>query len=461
MSRILDQLGKMSLGSTHAYSDGKCSVSILRKSADAVWTVEAVHKSLGSVAIDIRTESDIHGLLHLRKRLPIASRSTLDIVMRMALRDVWSEATSIQRSQFGERLFHARTEAARLVRRLVQPTKTEFRSKSTHGTHGTAGARWGWSSSAAIVGVIALLLSIGFLYIATLAWADNRIDTAGRYGATISALGALAQCLGGAALFFALFLSQRQIHLQARAIEETSRLAEQGQITDRLQKALELLSNPSTTVAMGGIIALTRIARDSPQDHSSIVRVFIVELRKQSKDALGGDGRAQALKQEVFAAIAARLHGVESERGTREPLHFPDLSGIDLRGVVALGAELSGSNLAKVRFDGATLRGAHFSGATLEGVSFRDADLRGAVFGAFEQDVGGSTLRSVPTSYRNIDFRGADLFYSEGLTEALLAGALIDASTSPPTRPPPDWWASLLTAQCVGGDQGESDTNAG
>jgi uncharacterized protein YjbI with pentapeptide repeats len=87
------------------------------------------------------------------------------------------------------------------------------------------------------------------------------------------------------------------------------------------------------------------------------------------------------------------------------------LHGADLRGAILIGAKLQGADLQYAKLQGADLRR-----ADLRGAKFGNANLKGAkLFGA--------------------DLRGADLKGVEGLTQAQLHVAIIDANTQLPEFP--------------------------
>src|SRR5262249_35281182 len=65
-----------------------------------------------------------------------------------------------------------------------------------------------------------------------------------------------------------------------RNTDKTTALALQGQVTDRFSKAIDHLGSEKLDVRIGGIYALERIARDSPQeDHPTIMEVLTAFMR--------------------------------------------------------------------------------------------------------------------------------------------------------------------------------------
>src|ERR1051326_4057166 len=72
---------------------------------------------------------------------------------------------------------------------------------------------------------------------------------------------------GGALVFTALNFNLLRRNSEQTDQRRTHELTEQGQITDRYTKAVEQLGSDKLDVRIGGIYALERITRDSPNDH--------------------------------------------------------------------------------------------------------------------------------------------------------------------------------------------------
>ena len=68
----------------------------------------------------------------------------------------------------------------------------------------------------------------------------------------------LAQILGGLALLYGLYLTQRRIV----ATEDNVRVAQEGQVTERFTRAIEQLGDGNLAIQLGGIYALERLAKD-------------------------------------------------------------------------------------------------------------------------------------------------------------------------------------------------------
>jgi hypothetical protein len=116
----------------------------------------------------------------------------------------------------------------------------------------------------------------------------------------------------GAGLFAAgaLVFTARNFTLSRRAVELTLRtveITEQGQVTDRYTKAIEQLGSRTVDVAIGGIYALERIARDSPRDHGTVMEVLASFIREHSREPSprptpGADTPAHTTRPDVQAA---------------------------------------------------------------------------------------------------------------------------------------------------------------
>jgi len=103
--------------------------------------------------------------------------------------------------------------------------------------------------------------------------------------------------LAGLAVLLGFTLTGWRIHVsdkQAKAAEKRARVADlqvkamvDGQVTERFTRAIELLGSsengePNLEMRLGGIFALERIARDSPEDHWTIMEVLTAYVRENT-----------------------------------------------------------------------------------------------------------------------------------------------------------------------------------
>src|SRR5215203_3163744 len=172
-----------------------------------------------------------------------------------------------------------------------------------------------------------------------------------------------------------------------RRHSEDLRQAEQGQITERFTRAIEQLGEtnsngePKLELRLGGIYALERIAKDSPErDYSTVMEVLTAYVRQNSSTPSKETNETTDLKdprKELRADIKAVLVVVGRRQEDRVPEEYqvrPDFRGINLSKTILGGADLRGAFL----FGGADLRGADLSGADLRRTDLTGADLRGA-----------------------------------------------------------------------------------
>ena len=138
-----------------------------------------------------------------------------------------------------------------------------------------------------------------------------------------------------------------------------------------------------------------------------------------------------ACAEEVSARVGgagADLRGTNLARLDLGPADFAfaDLRGADLRGAVLLGARLLGADL----------RGAALQGADLRGADLRGADLRGARLA--RADLGGADLTLA-------DLRDIDLFQEDAVTEVPAAPA---AAEGRPRKSEPEKRSGAAARDC-------------
>jgi hypothetical protein len=252
----------------------------------------------------------------------------------------------------------------------------------------------------------------------------------------------LAQILGGTALLSGLYFTWRTLQVNR-----------EGQITERFTRAIEQLgathgdNSKNLELRLGGIYALERIARESEEDHWSIMEVLTAYVRQHAprrpEEAQQVEEDATVEKESVEDSIlrllpkksepsevsdlAADIQAIMTVIGRRtrswghgepEPLdlHETNLPGTNLESADLTGANLSGANLS-----GADLTGAWLPGANLSGANLSEAELSGANLSAAD----GSTATGTFWARANLsaaDLSGANLMDAD-LSEALLPGA--------------------------------------
>jgi Pentapeptide repeats (8 copies) len=129
-------------------------------------------------------------------------------------------------------------------------------------------------------------------------------------------------------------------------------LTEQGQVTDRYNKAIEQLGSTEIDVRIGGIYALERIAHDSARDYPTVMEVLAEFVRDHSPEQwppptvheAGAEPPGRTTRPDVQAAptVIAR----RTIRNDRRPINLnrtrANLTNVDLN-----NANLTRANLGK------------------------------------------------------------------------------------------------------------------
>jgi uncharacterized protein YjbI with pentapeptide repeats len=170
-------------------------------------------------------------------------------------------------------------------------------------------------------------------------------------------------------------------------------LSREGQVTDRYTRAIEQLGSEKLDVRIGGIYALERVARDSPEDHPTVMEVLTAFIREHSREQWppSEDGipeQERLTRPDVQAAVTVtgrrdakrdilpiNLAGADL---TRAHLTAAHLVGADLTDAHLTGARLADAVLTDAHLARADLTGAHLIAANLRDADLRDADLTGA-----------------------------------------------------------------------------------
>jgi len=278
----------------------------------------------------------------------------------------------------------------------------------------------------------ALLLLVGALAVVYFVWkypqwlsAVSKIaDTKDRLTLENELLKNLFQVIGGAFLLVGIYFTWKNFFL-----------AREGQVTDRFNKAVELLGNDKLEVRLGGIYALARIAKESSKDYWPIMQILCAYLRNNTKSRKSTAPSADI--QGVLDVLGGRYYEFETVE------QYLDLTEVDL-----VGANLRGAFLERARFDGANLEHADFMGASLVHADFRGANLRHAhlrqtrldsanLVGADLQEASLrlAVLRQanlLGAKMRDATLVGADLTGAQFMTRDQIASAVVDETTRMP-----------------------------
>src|SRR5215211_1947565 len=219
----------------------------------------------------------------------------------------------------------------------------------------------------------------------------------------IQAVGVLIAGLAG---FMGLYFTWRNLRQTRESTQRTLELTEQGQITERFTRAIDQLGatdddgNPRLEVRLGGIYALERIDKESPERayHSTVMEVLTAYVRENAPwppkssnksperefikppfikppegDSVSNSSPNVAAEQDEGAeqeveptsgtprtdiqAVLDVLKRREEDRVPKKPRVRLDLRGTDLQ-----EAYLRGANLQKANLQGANLQGANLQG---------------------------------------------------------------------------------------------------
>lgn len=197
------------------------------------------------------------------------------------------------------------------------------------------------------------------------------------------------------------------------------RLAREGQITERFTRAIDHLGSETLDVRLGGIYALERVARNSPDDRPTVTDILCAFVREHARWPVGAPDGPQHPTPTVDGQVpwlTTRAPDVQTALYVlgRRPGHprenTPYLSRADLRRAQLTGAQLAGVNLRH-----SNLARAHMPQSNLESSELMNADLRHAyLWGA---RLARADLREAHLEHADLrqailqgaDLRGADL----------------------------------------------------
>src|SRR5215208_2262451 len=289
-----------------------------------------------------------------------------------------------------------------------------------------------------VVGVVALLVVVVVLLFLVLNWYVAPTQPSERKDLVL----ALAQILGGTALLSGLYFTWRTLQVNR-----------EGQITERFTRAIDQLGDtddegdPRPEIRIGGIYALERIVRDSPErDYGTVMAVLTAYVRKNAPSPFKESATATAAPNEKSAQREQRESSEQDKGAEQDVPYFLQEPPADIRAIVDIikrrekdpveknrvlkeyrvrldlrrtdleradleGADLEGAFLGAAYLKGAYLKGGYLKGADLYRANLHGADLRGA-------SLEGAYLREA--DLRGADLRGADLRGAEGVSEGQL-----------------------------------------
>jgi uncharacterized protein YjbI with pentapeptide repeats len=260
-------------------------------------------------------------------------------------------------------------------------------------------------------------------------------------------------------------------------LNQTRQLTEQGQITERFTRAIDQLGetdddgNPRLEIRLGGIYALERIDKESPERayHPTVMEVLTAYVRENAPwptkasnksperrfikppegDPVSTSGPDEAAEQDedtkqgvepTSAPPRTDIQAILRVLNRREEDRVPEnhrVQSLDLRGTNLQEAWLWDANLSGAMLEGAVLQEAVLAHANLIRADLRSADLRGAQLahanlqGAYLWDANLQGANLGAARLLEAELQGADLSRAL-LLEADLSGAKLSVSIYQP-----------------------------
>ncbi|MDQ3955558.1 MAG: pentapeptide repeat-containing protein [Actinomycetota bacterium] len=224
----------------------------------------------------------------------------------------------------------------------------------------------------------------------------------------------IIQMLGGSFVLATVFFTYETVRIS----QESLRLTERGQITERFTRAIDQIGGDKLDVAIGGIYALGQIAQESKTEHVPIMNILETYIHEHSPALTRDNCETEELPIDVQAALTVI--------GNRNLAFEDDETVIDLEGVHLATGDFSGGNYEHVEFSNSCLYGADFRDAQLNGVNFESkrhtpsdlsrsgTNLNLATFeGAQAAGADFSAVEASPISMDGADLKGADFYFAD------------------------------------------------
>jgi len=294
------------------------------------------------------------------------------------------------------------------------------------------------------------LIGVGFIFILILLilWKipqfqvpnNSSISEKERITLEDKARGTLIQVIGGLFFFVTAYLTwknseishkqlivtQEKLESDKETADRNLKLADSKQITERFSKAVEQLGNEgSITVRLGGIYSLERIARNSQEDHWTIMEILTAFVRENSNINREPDSK---ILQDIQAALTVigRRNTENDPKNVRINLSRANLNGAKFSEAKLDKANFSSANLTKVRFYEVSLTQAIFHDSNLTEARFDESNLTEAGFSRANLTKAIFSEANLTKAYFfNVNFTGAN-FFGVNLIEAKLNHADIE-----------------------------------
>lgn len=191
----------------------------------------------------------------------------------------------------------------------------------------------------------------------------------------------LAQILGGFAVLFGLYFTYQTV----KTSQDSLRATQDGKLTERFGKAVELLGSDKFEIRLGGIYALERIARDSEYDHWAVMEILTAYVRHHSPKVESTINPEDGLDEDLYPStdiqtilnVIGKRKWIASETNDHQHLSFEatDLKLATLCKTTLVGANFSWASLYKADLHATNLQRANFEGTVLAYTNLCAADL--------------------------------------------------------------------------------------
>jgi hypothetical protein len=235
---------------------------------------------------------------------------------------------------------------------------------------------------------------------------------------------ALAVFLTGAVGLIGLFFTWRNTSQARQSTQQTLKLTEQGQVTQRFTQAIDQLGKTDDKgkkvleVRVGAIHALGQIATQSEEDYYwPIIEILCAYVRHNAP-------RDPTKKVEISETMLQGHADLDIQtildtigRHTERPSIQTRLTLIDLANTDLRNSNFTKANFSACWFNAADLRGANFLRADLRSTSFRNADLSKAFFYEMQKVENVENADFKDANLEGTQFHDVDLSAAKNLTQ--------------------------------------------
>jgi uncharacterized protein YjbI with pentapeptide repeats len=205
------------------------------------------------------------------------------------------------------------------------------------------------------------------------------------------------QNLGGMFFLVTAYFTWRNLKLsEEKQLEERSarehdlKLADKKQFTDRLARAFENLDSESSSLKLGAIYTLRRLASELSVEHQFIERQSIIDIIRVFIKRNSSSSQLSPIELRTALMVLAELsiNDIQAQKTSRWSEFY------------LVGASLNNLDLSGLNFDKSNLSASDLDGATLVRTSLKDTDLSKAYLG--KSDFSGSDLSKAVLREANI-----------------------------------------------------------